>query len=400
MFTVAFSVIAQPVFAVTEKEIQAKKQEKKEVTQQRASLQQKIAEKERLVNSLQAEQADIEADIKQLDEAVAQTNQNIRDKQAEIETTREEIRILEEKIAEVKQRIELRNELLTKRVRSLQVGGGVVSYLDVLLGAKSMSDFLDRASAVSTLFEADKAILKAHQEDKVLKEQQEVQMETTLQELEQKLVDLEQLEASLKAQIAEKDRIMEQLAEKEEQVHEELYEIEDEEALLRSQEAVLDKLIKRMIEQKKREEEEARKRGQTPKVTDGTFMRPAVGPVTSNYGARWGTTHFGIDIGKRGSDVPIVAAAEGVVFRSYYSSSYGNVVFISHYLNDQVWTTVYAHMENRLVSEGQSVSKGQKLGYMGNTGRSFGAHLHFELHKGPWNASKSNAIDPRKYINF
>jgi murein DD-endopeptidase MepM/ murein hydrolase activator NlpD len=129
-------------------------------------------------------------------------------------------------------------------------------------------------------------------------------------------------------------------------------------------------------------------------------MRPANGPVTSEFGARWGKFHYGIDIGKRGSSVPVVAAADGYVFRSYYSDSYGNVVFITHVIDGQVYTTVYAHLESRLVGEGQTVSKGQMIGYMGNTGRSFGAHLHFEIHRGPWTPSKSNAVNPRNYINF
>ncbi|MGL4820246.1 MAG: M23 family metallopeptidase, partial [Bacilli bacterium] len=140
--------------------------------------------------------------------------------------------------------------------------------------------------------------------------------------------------------------------------------------------------------------------GQYPPPSSGLFQRPAVGPVTSEFGARWGTTHYGIDIGKRGPDVPIVAAADGVVIRSYYSSSYGNAVFINHYIDGRTYTTVYAHMESRAVSEGQTVSRGQFIGYMGNTGQSYGAHLHFEIHEGQWNGSKSNAVNPRKYINF
>jgi murein DD-endopeptidase MepM/ murein hydrolase activator NlpD len=139
----------------------------------------------------------------------------------------------------------------------------------------------------------------------------------------------------------------------------------------------------------------------TPTVTqDGNFMRPATGTLTSPYGSRWGSTHHGIDIGKNGrsGDVPIVAAEAGTVITSTYSSSYGNMVMISHNVSGKVITTLYAHMENRLVTSGQRVSKGQKLGYMGNTGHSFGAHLHFEVHEGPWNGAKSNSVDPLRYI--
>jgi murein DD-endopeptidase MepM/ murein hydrolase activator NlpD len=104
--------------------------------------------------------------------------------------------------------------------------------------------------------------------------------------------------------------------------------------------------------------------------------------------------HYGVDIANSAAGVPIWAAADGVVIQSYYSSSYGNVVFIAHSVNGQTYTTVSAHMETRYVSSGAVVKKGQTIGIMGNTGDSSGKHLHFELHRGEWNGSKSNAINP------
>ncbi|WP_244404819.1 M23 family metallopeptidase [Saccharococcus caldoxylosilyticus] len=86
----------------------------------------------------------------------------------------------------------------------------------------------------------------------------------------------------------------------------------------------------------------------------------------------------------KSGDVPVVAAASGTVSKSYYSDSYGNVVFIRHTINGTQYETVYAHLRSRAVSEGQTVSQGQFIGYMGNTGESFGQHLHFEIHKPYW----------------
>jgi murein DD-endopeptidase MepM/ murein hydrolase activator NlpD len=72
---------------------------------------------------------------------------------------------------------------------------------------------------------------------------------------------------------------------------------------------------------------------------------------------------------------------------------------MSHQINGQTFTTLYAHMRSTpKVSSGQTVSEGQLLGYMGSTGDSTGKHLHFEIHEGSWNPSRSNSVNPRKYL--
>ncbi|EEL31402.1 SH3 domain-containing protein [Bacillus toyonensis] len=148
----------------------------------------------------------------------------------------------------------------------------------------------------------------------------------------------------------------------------------------------------------KTSETDAEEQRQSQEInTTNEFIQPAVGRYTSGFEKRGGQMHHGLDIAASGI-VPIVAAAEGVVTRSYYSTSYGNVVFISHNINGQTYTTVYAHLKSSSVSAGQKVKRGQQLGIMGNTGQSEGQHLHFEIHKGEWNAQKSNAMDPKTYI--
>lgn len=393
--------------AVTNSEIQAKKREINRIESKQSSVEQRINQEQKEIERLQAEQNQLSAEIKKLDLAVAETSGKIRVKTQKVEKTRQDIDALKKEIAEVAARIEKRNELLKQRVRSLQESGGVVSYLDVLLGAQSFSDFIDRISAVSTIFEADKQIIKEQEADKALKEKKESELTANLAQLEKDLQDLKQLEQKLKIQIDEKDRLMASLEQQEHEHHEARLALEEEKALLEKQEAAMRTHLQQLIEKQK---EEARRRtsqqsgnssgSNLPPVTSGSFMRPANGPVTSEFGPRWGAYHYGIDIGKRGANVPVVAVADGYVFRSYYSSSYGNVVFVSHVIDGQVFTSVYAHLESRSVGEGQVVSKGQMLGYMGNTGRSTGPHLHFELHKGPWTPSKSNAVNPRNYINF
>lgn len=127
------------------------------------------------------------------------------------------------------------------------------------------------------------------------------------------------------------------------------------------------------------------------------FKFPTQGTISSTFDMRWEQMHYGIDISAPGN-VSIHAAAAGKVIKSYYSASYGNVVFVAHHIRGKLYTTVYAHMKDRSVQVGDQVQTGQLLGYMGNTGHSFGQHLHFELHNGEWNFEKTNAVNPLPYL--
>lgn len=119
------------------------------------------------------------------------------------------------------------------------------------------------------------------------------------------------------------------------------------------------------------------------------------------YGGR--EFHYGIDLAK-GGNVPILAAADGVVVKRLNGvTSYGNVVFINHRIEDKEMETVYAHLKSTSVKIGDVVKQGDIIGYMGNTdggtGRSTGQHLHFEVHEGKWISGRKNAVDPYKWID-
>lgn len=119
------------------------------------------------------------------------------------------------------------------------------------------------------------------------------------------------------------------------------------------------------------------------------FMWPTDGVLTDTFGSRNGK-HFGIDIAAE-TGTPVFASESGKVVKSYYSRSYGNVIFIQH---ENQMETVYAHLHKRFVKEGDYVKKGDQIGEVGTTGRSTGSHLHFEVHNGPWDIHKSTAINP------
>ena len=108
-----------------------------------------------------------------------------------------------------------------------------------------------------------------------------------------------------------------------------------------------------------------------------SLIRPVSGTVTSRFGGRWGKSHKGLDIGAA-KGTTIVAAASGTVTVSQYgySGGYGNYIILSHGNGVQ---TLYAHCTSLLVGVGQTVSQGQAIATVGNTGNSFGNHLHLEI---------------------
>jgi murein DD-endopeptidase MepM/ murein hydrolase activator NlpD len=128
--------------------------------------------------------------------------------------------------------------------------------------------------------------------------------------------------------------------------------------------------------------------GADGRVSGYGLVWPLRGPVTSEYGYRWGRLHAGIDIGAS-TGTPIRAAKAGVVIFAGQQSGYGNVIIIDH---GGGFTTLYAHQSRLGASEGQSVSQNQIIGYVGSTGHSTGPHLHFETRV---NGSPQN---PRRYL--
>jgi murein DD-endopeptidase MepM/ murein hydrolase activator NlpD len=118
------------------------------------------------------------------------------------------------------------------------------------------------------------------------------------------------------------------------------------------------------------------------------FIWPVSGPVTSPFGMRWGRMHTGIDIGVP-YGTPIHAAASGQVIYAGWMDGYGNLVFIDH---GRGISTGYAHQSSIAVSNGQTVTQGQVIGYVGCTGHCFGPHLHFEVRV------NGTPVDPLGYL--
>ncbi|MDN4526154.1 murein hydrolase activator EnvC family protein [Fictibacillus fluitans] len=335
-------------------------------------------------------------EIARIDQSTADTENKISQKETEIHNTKDQVEQLKKEIDVVQKRIDKRDKLLKDRINSMYQSGGAVQYLEVVLGSKNFGDFLDRVVALNLIADQDRQLLEEQQKDKELLVEKKKTVEDKLAALEDKMNELQELKKQLDVQKKEKTRLMASLKKKHSKIEDDVEKYENAAELLNSQEQAI-KEEKARAQQANEQQSTSGSAGKSASNTgSGMIMKPAAGAFTSGIGSRWNKFHAGVDIAQAGK-VPIYAAADGTVIRSDYSSSYGNVIFVTHNINGQTWTTVYAHMRERVV-QGGSVKRGQLIGYMGNTGHSFGQHLHFELHKGPWNASKSNAVDPRPYM--
>lgn len=395
---------------------------KNSISKNKQKTEQKISENltkqgtvEEQLDALQSKLDATEKKISQKTEEVRKTNEQISKLQQDIED-------MTKKIAELQESIQKREEVLKNRLSAIQQNGGQVKYLEVLMGSQDIGDFISRSTSVTTIMDQDKTIMeelnadkKELEKTKKSVEKKKAAVEKKKASLESKKKELETLKATLDSQKADKDKLMKRL--EKEHKHLESYKVslEDEQEILKAQEKAVQEAIALANSKKSQAEEQAKAKqaaqaksaaaASSPSVSStpssggsGLFSWPAQGTISSGYGHRWGTLHAGLDIANS-TGTPVKAAAPGVVISTNTPNDgkmngYGNVVLIAHSIDGTTYTTLYGHMNSMSVTAGQHVNTGDQIGTIGSTGQSTGPHLHFEVHRGGWNAAKSNSLDP------
>ncbi|MDO4924424.1 MAG: peptidoglycan DD-metalloendopeptidase family protein [Turicibacter sp.] len=326
--------------------------------------------------------------ISETENAISEFEKKITVKENEIKNSENEINKLENEIKELK-------DVVAERMRVSQRLSRANTILQVLSESENLVDLIRRLRVVNHFAESD---AESMEKLSLLVSQQQAMLATLKvqkQELASNKADLERERQTLTA-------YQEQLEQQKEELAQQMQELE-------SERLSAAEILEIAEEQKKILE-------QTPPpvisngsssgssssggVVSGTgFMIPlATGYVSCEFMCY--PNHTGIDLANYGdTSTPVYAAQAGTVIRAGWHSAYGNHVMITHNVNGQVLTTVYAHMHSApYVSVGQQVSRGTQLGTMGNTGNSFGAHLHFEVYEGYYNYPY--AVNPRKYVSF
>jgi murein DD-endopeptidase MepM/ murein hydrolase activator NlpD len=304
----------------------------------------------------------------------------ISEKEKEIAETKDTLTKTTIELDEAEQRVVFRDDLLRSRLRLMYMNGSV-SYLDVLFGATSFSDLLNRYQSLSLIVDQDEEILASDMKDKELIALNKQTVESDLKKLEQLYDELEQEKSELQIKEKSKEVMIAQL----EHSKEDLMEINEEQ-----EKALIDIATAKSQAKKERDAEKNR----VLKPTKGKFAWPLPErfTISSSYGnrihpiTRKKKMHAGIDIAAP-KGTKILAAGKGEVIVAKYYGGYGNCVIVDH---NGKWT-IYGHMSKISVREGDQVDVGSVLGLVGSTGDSTGNHLHYEVRV------NSVAVDPLKH---
>ncbi|MFF2446080.1 coiled-coil domain-containing protein [Neobacillus sp. NPDC058068] len=211
----------------------------KSVQEQRLDIQSEMSIANQEISQVQDELAKLTEQINRVEQAINDNNNMIVQTEEKVKASQEEVAGLQQEVTKIKERIDKRNEILKKRVLSIQESGGKVSYIDVLLGASSFSDFVERIGAVATMVEADQDLVKQHQEDLKTVEKKQTTVEKKLDNLKEIKTELEGMQAQILEQKEQNDALKEELRLKEQEKLSNKAELQQQESTLALTEAEL-----------------------------------------------------------------------------------------------------------------------------------------------------------------
>ncbi len=389
------ALLPVPAFAVTQAEIDELRAIRDEVTAQREAAQ-------AVVDDLEGQQAGVIELKTAMDERNAYTLQ-------QMQLNNDEIALYDELIADKAQEVEaaraLEAEQLARyraRVRAMEENGSY-NYLAMILRTSSLGELLTVIDDVGEIMQSDRELEDAYIAARENTQQAQAEYEAYKTELEGLQEVLRSEQTALEQDIEEASALILQLqtdidANKDEVQEILLAEIAADEALAAK---VAEMEAERQAELERQRQEEAERQRQLQSVSNAystgsfTWPVPSCSYVTSRFGLRIHPitgeekSHNGIDVGAA-YGATVIAADGGVVTLAGVYGGYGNCVMIDH---GNGYVTLYGHLSSISVSEGQGVSSGATIGYVGSTGIATGPHLHFEVFSG------GSRTDPEQFFS-
>ena len=383
-------VLATPLSA------QATKSGLSDAKSKKTALEAEKKKTEQELKNLEGLKSDTTAYVKKLDSSLESIGNELSKLGDDIDAKEKQIDTTKQELSEAKETEKSQYESMKLRIKYMYEKGDS-TYVDLLMESGSLSELLSKAEYITKISSYDRQKLNEYAATKEKIAEKEKSLESEHAELLMLQDETEAKQASVEKLLAAKQT-----------------ELQNYETKIASAEGQISEYAKSIEAEIKRKEEEARKKAEEEKkkaaaankaaqtyktVSLGdisfTWPCPASGRITSGFGGRKSPTkgassnHQGIDISAP-TGTSIVAAAAGEVVIATYSSSAGNYVMISH--GGGVYT-VYMHASSLLVSQGQSVKKGQTIAKVGSTGYSTGSHLHFGVRV------NGSYVNPTKYVS-
>ena len=348
-----------------------------ELEQRRIELREEINKAGKNLENINVQLTENLEAINNLDEQIGEYETQIESVSNNINQVEKQIRETETSLKTIQKRYNHQNYLLKKRIVYMYEAGET-KYLDVLLNSKTIVDFITRYYLIQEIAQYDRDFLNDIKKEKDEIEKIEESLKTSKETLKEIKAEQKKLAISLENAKVVKSGYVNNLNEEEIKIQEEISIYQKELDLIE-----LDVLM-------------AALESNGSQYVGGTFAWPAPGyyTITSPYGMRLHPViksyrnHSGMDIGAPMGSYAI-AANDGVVTKSMYSNSYGNMIMIDH---GGGVTTLYAHGSELIARVGDKVKRGDAIMKVGSTGWSTGPHLHFEIR------INGQTIDPYPYV--
>ena len=333
---------------------------------------------EELENQKKAAEAEKETLATQLADIIS----DMEETKTKIEDMEEEITAKEEELIEAKIDESNQYDSMKKRIQYMYENGNT-QFIEILCASETIGDFLNNAEYITTISEYDRDMLTEFQEVVETVEKQEKELQEEYDDLEVMQNDLIAKQTEVESTISSKDA-----------------EISELDSQLGDAKATLAELEEAAATAARKQNEA--NNGYSPNAGgsvisgNGRFAHPCPDYtyISSEFGWRpqpipgASSNHKGMDFAA-GIGTPIYAADSGRVIQASYSGNAGNLVIIDHGGGLQ---TYYMHTNQMFVRAGQTVSKGQNIATVGNTGNSSGPHLHFQV------MQNGTPVNPRNFL--
>lgn len=361
-----------------------------------------IDEAQQKADALEQQKSTAEAEKNSMNTQLNTILGEMEDAQTKLADKQTEIEKAEEALVQAKVEENTQYQSMKKRIKYMYENGNS-QVIELLMESENIGEFLNKAEYISQISEYDRDMLDEFQAVVKEVEAEEAALQTEYEELEVLRDDLLVKQSNLESLLSEKNL---QISDLEKQIGDNAALLQDliaqaeAERLKQEQAAAAAAAAAQQAAQQQAAQNSGNSGGGSsyvPPVIDnvvsgnGQFTNPCpAGYVSSTFGYRDfdSSFHKGLDLAAP-EGTPTYAAADGVVLIAGWSDSAGNWIVIDH---GNGFVGKYMHHSGLLVSAGQTVTKGQPIGLVGNTGNSFGAHLHFQLEL------NGAPVDPQAYF--